>query len=379
MIKSTIFQSMKILYFVFYARANLLSPIEMSMKKKLVFVNPAAAHNVYLWRHYFFSCFFDFHTYHHDPAWPYGIHHYWRYSKLQRIWTNFIARYKKSDLNIEKSDILLIGDIFTNTLVYQFLRRKNTCFYSEFFLIHKSLWKRLFFMVWMYCFFYNKKILVPTALSYQTFRRFTKHIYYLPQLYSGKILEPVLRDDGLIKLLFVWRMSAVYKNITFLLDNYLILKKHFPQLSLTLVWSLDEPAVFENYQDAIDNGDIIYLWQRPYEELPGIFNTHDVFILPSVSDPIGAVVQEAMAHWCTVLVSDWVWASCYVEKWVSWYVFKSNDAVDFQEKIITFIEHPDHLQESKLAATKCIQEKYSINNESLCSRLRTELALFFDQ
>lgn len=222
-------------------------------------------------------------------------------------------------------------------------------------------------------------MVVPTKLSYDTFKKFTNNVYYLPQLYMGEIYEPCIRNDWWVKLLFVWRISCVYKNISFLLDNYLTLKKRFSQLSLTLVWSLDEPEVVERYKDAFENGDITYLWSLPYDELPAIYNAHDIFILPSVSDPIGAVVQEAMAHWCTVLVSDWVWASCYVEDGVSWYVFQSNDALDFQEKVITFIEDTHHLTNCKRAAPEHIRKYYYVGNQSLCARISSEISLFFAQ
>jgi hypothetical protein len=60
-------------------------------------------------------------------------------------------------------------------------------------------------------------------------------------------------------------------------------------------------------------------------------------------------------------------------------VFQSNDALDFQEKVITFIEDTHHLTNCKRAAPEHIRKYYYVGNQSLCARISSEISLFFAQ
>jgi glycosyltransferase involved in cell wall biosynthesis len=57
-----------------------------------------------------------------------------------------------------------------------------------------------------------------------------------------------------------------------------------------------ETDFYDRYQEHLDNGVLSYLGYKKTEDLQDIFSSHDIFVLPSDSDPIGAVVLEAMAH-----------------------------------------------------------------------------------
>ena len=77
-----------------------------------------------------------------------------------------------------------------------------------------------------------------------------------------------------------------------------------------------------------------FIPQTPYSEQVNVFNQNDIFVLPSVNEPIGIVVPEAMACGLPVVVSDTCGAKTYVKDGVNGFIFKTYDYFDLADKII---------------------------------------------
>ena len=105
--------------------------------------------------------------------------------------------------------------------------------------------------------------------------------------------------------------------------------------------------------------------KKPHNELPKIYSTHDIFVLASDSDPIWAVIQESMAYWCSILVSDTCGASCYIKDWENWYIFETNNKKSFIEKANLLIKNKNLLNWFKEKSTEIISKEYSCNNQEL--------------
>ncbi len=122
------------------------------------------------------------------------------------------------------------------------------------------------------------------------------------------------------RYLYVGRLVPV-KNLEFLVRCFNELGK-----PLTIVGSGELDNRLK--QMAADN--IIFKGFVPNENLPQIYSTHDIFILPSVYEPWGLVVDEAIYWGLPVIVSDVV--GCSVDMVVNpgtGVVFKSNDTASF--------------------------------------------------
>lgn len=102
------------------------------------------------------------------------------------------------------------------------------------------------------------------------------------------------------KFLFVGRLSPE-KNIPFLLD----LLRLFPDYSLTIAG--DGPLLKELKLNAPQNVD--FIGHIPNEQLHEIYSLHDIFLLPSTTEPWGLVVEEAIFHGLPVVVSNKVGCS----------------------------------------------------------------------
>lgn len=102
------------------------------------------------------------------------------------------------------------------------------------------------------------------------------------------------------RFLYVGRL-AKEKNLLLLLRVFAAL----PDLTLTIIG--DGPLKDELYQKAPDN--VKFLGHIPYARLPRYYQEHDAFILPSVKEPWGLVVEEAIYYDLPIIASKTVGAS----------------------------------------------------------------------
>lgn len=91
-------------------------------------------------------------------------------------------------------------------------------------------------------------------------------------------------------------------------------------------------------------------FQQPSDNL-ALMHHADVFILPSVYEPHGIVVQESLAAGTPVLASDVVGAAYdLVEAGVNGEIFRSGDASDLQAKLVRVLADPARLAQMRTAA-----------------------------
>lgn len=103
------------------------------------------------------------------------------------------------------------------------------------------------------------------------------------------------------KLLYVGRISKD-KNLDFLLQVYRQLKTLYSDISLTLAGT--GPYMKDLQDDCFDLPGVNFVGQVDYRELPKLYNEHDLFMFPSVTDTFGMVVLEAQACGLPALVSN---------------------------------------------------------------------------
>ncbi len=99
------------------------------------------------------------------------------------------------------------------------------------------------------------------------------------------------------RFLYVGRLSSE-KNLPFLLRVFAL-----PEMSgfqLTLAGDGNDYAALK----AEASRNVLFLGHVPNEEIQEVYASHDVFILPSLSEPWGLVVEEALYYGLPVLVSS---------------------------------------------------------------------------
>ena len=121
-----------------------------------------------------------------------------------------------------------------------------------------------------------------------------------PQYITGSV--GIFRKEGVeyhspqspLRFLYVGRLTAV-KNLPVLIDCF-----NRNGLPLTIVGGGEDEATLK----AIAAPNIRFTGFIANEYLSEIYESHDVFILPSLSEPWGLVVEEALYRGLPCIVSD---------------------------------------------------------------------------
>jgi glycosyltransferase involved in cell wall biosynthesis len=104
------------------------------------------------------------------------------------------------------------------------------------------------------------------------------------------------RSDGKIRILCVARLES-FKGQEYLIKAIKILKNNHPNLELRILGRGSKEWEFRNLINKLKLGDTISLDTTPvkYEAMPHIYHEHDVYVQPSLIEPFGIAVLEAMA------------------------------------------------------------------------------------
>jgi len=162
------------------------------------------------------------------------------------------------------------------------------------------------------------------ALSFQKEIKITKGV--------GIINKPLIEHrerEYKKRFLFIGRLSHV-KNIKMLVEIFNTL----PEYTLTVIGIGPQGQELRE----IANKNIDFIGQVENAKLKDYFLDHDIFILPSFSEPWGLVVEEAFYFGMPVIVSKNCGSSELVEDGINGFVVKSNEMQNIK-KIILNIDY----------------------------------------
>lgn len=159
--------------------------------------------------------------------------------------------------------------------------------------------------------------------------QFSKEVLCTKGVGLFKQPPPNLKPKFEGKFLFVGRLAAE-KNLSLLIAAF----QRLPQFELTLVGS--GPLKIEQQANIHPLGHV------PLEELPRVYQQHDVLILPSLSEPWGLVVEEALYQGLPVIVSEHVGAKELVEDYQVGLTFDPHQLQALMEAIVQMAEPDIH-------------------------------------
>ena len=102
-------------------------------------------------------------------------------------------------------------------------------------------------------------------------------------------------------IVFSGRLVAI-KCVDLLIKAFLQVNEKFQDIELLIVGYGPEEQRLKKM--AGGNSRIHFLGHRGIDEIPGIYGISDILVLPSISEPWGLVVNEAMACGCAIIASD---------------------------------------------------------------------------
>ena len=136
---------------------------------------------------------------------------------------------------------------------------------------------------------------------------------------------PFEKRNSVKRFLYVGRLTRV-KNLEWLIERF---SKH-PELDLTIVGA----GELEEKLKSISTTNIHFTGPVPNAELSKYYQEADVFVLPSLLEPFGLVVEEALNNGTPVLLSHMIGCqdNLVAAKNVG-LVFQLNDVNDFEHKL----------------------------------------------
>ncbi|MCS5712289.1 glycosyltransferase [Candidatus Berkiella aquae] len=133
------------------------------------------------------------------------------------------------------------------------------------------------------------------------------------------------------KFLYVGRLSPE-KN----LENLVQFFAEFPQYQLTLVGQ----GPLQRKLEALAGKNVILAGHVPNQDLAEYYQSHDMFILPSLKEPWGLVVEEALYYGLPVIASNQVGAAKdFITRYQAGRLFEPKSLQSFAEALTWCIAH----------------------------------------
>lgn len=151
---------------------------------------------------------------------------------------------------------------------------------------------------------------------------------------SRQILKENLLQGKKI-ILFVGRLVEV-KNISLLLNCYAQMDLEVKDTLLIIVGEGTlENTLRKQAEDLNISDSVFFVGKKEGEELMAFYNLGAIFVLPSIYEPFGAVVNEALLAGCYTLCSSCAGASCLIQEDKNGNCF----SVDDSEELVARLRH----------------------------------------
>lgn len=147
--------------------------------------------------------------------------------------------------------------------------------------------------------------------------------------------------DGKNVLLYVGRLVGI-KNVSLLLDSFSSLFHKYDSWRLMIVGEGEQYDVLKEKSRRLGLSDFVYfVGKKEGDDLMACYNIGDIFVLPSVFERFGSVVNEALLSGCYTICSSAAGASCLIFD-DNGYVFQSGNLDDLTYALNkAMMEHQD--------------------------------------
>ena len=154
-------------------------------------------------------------------------------------------------------------------------------------------------------------------------------------LENKKVLS--LNDKKVI--LYVGRLAKV-KNLFFLIDVFKELNKRHEKIALVIIGQGDLDEELREYTRSKNlNDNVFFTGMKEGDELLAWYNIGDIFVLPSVFEPFGTVVNEALLAGCYTFCSSVAGASSLIHPPYNGQTFNPDDKNEIVIKISDYLNN----------------------------------------
>ena len=193
------------------------------------------------------------------------------------------------------------------------------------------------------------------------------HVYLMPMMVNNLKFENgnyQSKSKNPFNFIFVGRIVE-QKNIRVLIDSFISVSKKHSNARLIIVGDGNLLQSFQNEFAHIEK--IIFSGAKFDKDLMEIYKKAHVLVLPSLYEPWGLVVNEALSAGLPVIVSEQVGASHdLVLKPNTGFVLNNNEPNELIEKMMELIENEDMFSQFSDNAYKYMKNNWNFNFYKEC-------------
>lgn len=215
-----------------------------------------------------------------------------------------------------------------------------------------------------------------------TFHSQTKFIYF-PIIQKDRIFRKYLSESipssrhyaGLFNLinkqvlLYVGRLDPV-KNIPLLLKSFASVSSQYQNAILIIVGEGKDFAALKNEVSAQGIEErVIFTGKKQGTELYGLYNLGQIFVLPSIYEPFGAVINEALLSGCFTLCSSVAGSACLIRNGQNGYIFDPHSEINLTQKLEKALKQCNLLTSIEVKSNQMLQD-YQVHMDCFIKQLR---------
>lgn len=164
-------------------------------------------------------------------------------------------------------------------------------------------------------------------------------------IYNGIDIEqfkPSYRSrTSVVKIICVSRLTA-RKGINYLIDAVKILSQKYPNLRLEIAGEGDQQAALRAQAETANLGPkIAFLGRVPHEKIAEIYNSAEVFVLPSLNEGMSNTMLEALASGLPLIATDTGGSKELILNGENGFIIKMRNSEDIAEKLEKLISDPE--------------------------------------
>jgi glycosyltransferase involved in cell wall biosynthesis len=155
------------------------------------------------------------------------------------------------------------------------------------------------------------------------------------------------------------------KGLATLLSAYAQVNKKHPTTLLIVgeVRQGDDKKLFDEFQSANPNLNIVVTGHIPHNDLPSYYSLIDIFVHPSLRDGMPNALLEAMACEKTVIATPVGGVLDVIQDDVNGILVNVNDAEGLAEKMAEALSQPEKREQLGRSARETVLRQYTLENE----------------
>lgn len=265
----------------------------------------------------------------------------------------------------EKPHLVVIRPVFTRfgylTLLIALLFRCRIVFHSRI-RIHRHYSKQKLLVFKVALGMLNAYWMSPCKGNPDKYPLASKRLIYFPFLIEPKFGSREYFENGKVNILCVAKYFES-KNPKMMLEVFLKLREEFEDIKLTICGSGDPVgAYYQNMQklnnDSNFSDDIELLINQPLERMRELYQSHDVFVLPTRHDPASFTVLEGMSFGLAVMTTNVDGSSGYIENEKNGFILEKDNIEMLNKKINSLLNQKLKIEEMGLKSLEIVQRNH---------------------